>query len=92
MSLKGFVSRIVSNEQEWQKFLAFSGNFYRYPFKEQMLIYAQRPDATACASLEIWNEKINCWVNKGAQGIALIDEEGVRTLKKCDSRVLKFPL
>ena len=69
--------RIVSNEQEWQKFLAFSGNFYRYPFKEQMLIYAQRPDATACASLELWNEKMNCWVNKGAQGIALIDEEGV---------------
>ena len=42
-----------------------------------MLIYAQRPDATACASLELWNEKMNCWVNKGAQGIALIDEEGV---------------
>ncbi len=50
---------------------------YKYPFREQMLIYAQRPDATACASLELWNEKMNCWVNKGAQGIALIDEEGV---------------
>lgn len=50
---------------------------YKYSFKEQMLIYAQRPDATACASLELWNEKMNCWVNKGAQGIALIDEEGV---------------
>ncbi len=67
----------MSDEQEWKKFLHTAGNVYRYPFKEQMLIYAQRPDATACASLELWNEKMNCWVNKGAQGIALIDEEGV---------------
>jgi N12 class adenine-specific DNA methylase len=68
---------IVSNEQEWQKFLDSAGRMYKYPFREQMLIYAQRPDAQACASLEIWNEKMNCWVNKGAQGIALIDEEGL---------------
>ena len=68
---------IVSDEQEWKKFLLTAGHMYKYPFREQMLIYAQRPDATACASLELWNEKMNCWVNKGAQGIALIDEEGV---------------
>jgi len=68
---------IVSDEQEWKKFLHTAGHMYKYPFREQMLIYAQRPDATACASLELWNEKMNCWVNKGAQGIALIDEEGV---------------
>ncbi len=42
-----------------------------------MLTYAQRPDTTACASLELWNEKMNCRVNKGAQGITLIDEDGV---------------
>lgn len=52
---------------------------YKYPFREQMLIYAQRPDATACALLELWNEKMNCWVNKGAQCIALIDEEGLKS-------------
>ena len=68
---------IVSSEEDWKKFLHTAGHMYKYPFKEQMLIYAQRPDATACASLELWNEKMNCWVNKGAQGIALIDEEGV---------------
>ena len=68
---------IVSDEEAWKKFLHTAGNMYKYPFKEQMLIHAQRPDATACASLELWNEKMNCWVNKGAQGIALIDEEGV---------------
>ena len=68
---------ITSDEEQWKKFLHTAGHMYRYPFKEQMLIYAQRPDATACASLELWNEKMNCWVNKGAQGIALIDEEGV---------------
>ena len=68
---------IVSDEEQWKKFLHTAGHMYKYPFREQMLIYAQRPDATACASLELWNEKMNCWVNKGAQGIALIDEEGV---------------
>lgn len=72
---------IVSNEQEWKKFLDSAGRMYRYPFKEQMLIYAQRPDATACASLELWNAKMNCWVNKGAEGIALLDEEGMRRSK-----------
>ena len=68
---------IVSSEDDWKKFLHTGGHMYKYPFKEQMLIHAQRPDATACASLELWNEKMNCWVNKGAQGIAFIDEEGV---------------
>ena len=54
---------------------------YKYPFKEQLLIYAQRPEATACASIEIWNEKMHCWVNKGAKGIALIDEDSFSGLK-----------
>lgn len=53
-----------------------ASRLYKYPFKDQLLIYAQRPDATACASIEIWNEKMHCWVNKGAKGIVLIDEEG----------------
>ena len=65
---------VVKNEMEWAKYLETAARIYRYPFKDQLLIYAQRPDATACASLEFWNEKMNCWVNKGAKGIALIDE------------------
>ncbi|SCX91943.1 hypothetical protein SAMN02910370_00700 [Lachnospiraceae bacterium XPB1003] len=48
---------IVSDERERKKFLHTAGHMYKYPFREQMLIYAQRPDATACASLELWNEK-----------------------------------
>jgi hypothetical protein len=56
------------------------------PDYSQMLIYAQRPDATACASLETWNEKMNCWVNRGAKGIALIDTDSERPrLRASDS-------
>lgn len=58
-----------------------ASRLYKYPFKEQLLIYAQRPEATACASIEIWNEKMHCWVNKGAKGIALIDEDIFSGLK-----------
>ena len=69
---------IVKNENEWIRFLTTAARLYKYPFNEQMLIYAQRPDATACASLETWNEKMNCWVNRGAKGIALIDTDSER--------------
>lgn len=69
---------IVKNGEEWRRYLNTAARLYKYPFQEQVLIYAQRPDATACASIEIWNEKMNCWVNKGAKGIALIDEDSVR--------------
>ena len=72
---------VVRNEEEWKLYLNTASRLYKYPFKEQLLIYAQRPDATACASIEIWNEKMHCWVNKGARGIALIDEEGHRFSK-----------
>lgn len=58
---------IVKNENEGTRFLTTAARLYKYPFNEQMLIYAQRPDATACASLETWNEKMNCWVNRGAK-------------------------
>lgn len=69
---------IVKNENERTRFLTTAARLYKYPFNEQMLIYAQRPDATACASLETWNEKMNCWVNRGAKGIALIDTDSER--------------
>ena len=72
---------VVRNEENWRRYLNTASRLYKYPFKEQLLIYAQRPDATACASIEIWNEKIHCWVNKSAKGIALIDEDSFSGLK-----------
>lgn len=72
---------VVRNEESWRRYLNTASRLYKYPFKEQLLIHAQRPDAQACASIEIWNEKMHCWVNKGAKGIALIDEETYSGLK-----------
>lgn len=71
------VSRqVAKNASSWKAFLNTAARLYKYPFQEQLLIYAQRPDATACAGIDVWNSKYyNCWVNKGAKGIALIDEE-----------------
>ena len=68
--------RVTRNDESWKKYLNTASRLYKYPFKDQLLIYAQRPEAEACASIEIWNEKMHCWVNKGAKGIALLDEEG----------------
>ena len=76
-----YSSRIVSSEVEWKSYLASTGPIYKYPFREQILIYAQRPDATAVASMEIWNDRMGCWVNRGATGIALIEDEAARKLK-----------
>lgn len=72
---------LVRNEESWRRYLNTASNLYKYPFKEQLLIFAQRPEATACASIEIWNETMHCWVNKGAKGIALLDEETYTGLK-----------
>ena len=60
----------------WLRFLDSAAWLYKYPFQDQLMIYAQRPDATACAELELWNEKFNRWVRKGSKGIALIDDSG----------------
>ena len=70
--------RVAKNGTAWMDYLKTAARLYKYPFNEQLLIYAQRPDATACASIEIWNDKMNCWVNRGAKGIALIDVDSVR--------------
>ena len=72
---------VVRNEESWKQYLTTASRLYKYPFKEQLLIYAQRPDATACASIELWNDTMHCWVNKGAKGIALIDEDSFSGLK-----------
>ena len=66
---------IGENKESWMNYLDVASRLYKYPFEDQILIYAQRPDATACAPLEMWNEKMFCWVNRGAKGIALIDQE-----------------
>ena len=77
---------VAQSEDNWKHYLTTAARLYKYPFNEQMLIYAQRPDATACASLETWNEKMKCWVNRGAKGIALIDTDSERPrLRASDS-------
>ena len=64
---------VSANPQEWIRFLNTASRLYRYTFPEQLLIYAQRPGATAVASMEIWNQKMYRWIKKGSKGIALID-------------------
>ena len=51
--------RVSQNRESWMKFLTSAARIYKYPFKEQLLIYAQNPDATACASIEIWNKRMH---------------------------------
>lgn len=60
-------------------YLDVAARLYRYSFTDALLIHAQRPDATACAELELWNQKMSRWVNRGAKGIALLDDTGPRT-------------
>ena len=72
---KETAAEVVKNREEWMRYLTTAARLYKYPFREQLLIYAQRPDATACASIDVWNERMHCWVNKGAKGIALLDED-----------------
>lgn len=69
----------VSNSpKDWMGYLDVAARLYRYSFKDALLIHAQRPDAIACAELEIWNRKMNRWVNRGAKGIALLDDGSPR--------------
>ena len=64
---------VAASPQEWMRFLNTASRLYKYTFPEQLLIYAQRPEATAVASMEIWNQKMYRWIKKGSKGIALID-------------------
>ena len=66
----------AKNDDRWMAFLRTAANNYKYSFNDQILIHAQRPDATACAELEFWNSKMHRWVNKGAKGIALVTYSG----------------
>ena len=70
---------VSSSPRDWMDYMDTAARLYRYPFTDQLLIHAQHPQATACASLELWNEKMFRWVNRGARGIALLDENGHNT-------------
>lgn len=71
------MARIVGSPAEWESFLRSAARMYKYAFPEQVLIYAQRPNATACATLEQWNRcRYRRWVKPGAVGIALLEDAG----------------
>ena len=69
-------SDLTTRRGAWRQYLNTAARVYKYSFADQLLIYGQRPDATACAELPLWNEKMGRWVNRGAHGIALIDASG----------------
>ena len=69
---------IASTPERWTAFLTTAGRLYKYPFHEQLLIFAQRPEATACADYELWNHRMGRYVRRGGRGIALLDDTGDR--------------
>lgn len=69
------IADITSDSRKWQSFLSCASKNYKYDFDEQLLIYAQRPTAVACASYDVWNSKLNRIIKKGHSGIALITEK-----------------
>ena len=70
--------QLTGSWQEWADFLTTAARLYKYPFHEQMMIYAQRPDATACAEYDLWNNRMGRYVRRGSKGIALVDDSGDR--------------
>ena len=73
---KDTLTGLTSSWQEWVKFLNTASRVYKYPFMDQLMIYAQRPDATACAEYRVWKNQMNRYVRYGSTGIALLDESG----------------
>ena len=69
---------IASSPERWTAFLTTAGRLYKYPFHEQLLIFAQRPEATACADYELWNHRMGRYVRRGGRGIALLDDTSDR--------------
>lgn len=68
--------QLAQSVDNWKSFLNSAAWLYKYPFHEQVLIHAQRPDATACAPMQLWNSRFGRWINKDAKGIAVIDDSG----------------
>ena len=73
-ALSDEVGKSLSDYEKWTAFLKSAAWQYKYSFQDQLFIYAQRPDATACASIDIWNKQLKSWINRGAKGIALLRE------------------
>ena len=71
-------TQLTGSWQEWTGFLTTAARLYKYRFQDQMMIYAQRPDATACAEYDLWNDKMGRYVRRGSKGIALVDDTGDR--------------
>ncbi len=69
------LSEIIKDEQAWKDFLTFHAKVYKHSFKNAVLIYAQRPEATLVADMEIWNRRIGRWINRGAKSIAVFDDQ-----------------
>ncbi len=68
--------RLTGSWERWAGFLATASRLYKYPYPDQLMIYAQRPGATACASYDVWNDRMNRYVRRGSKGIALLDDAG----------------
>ena len=73
-ALSNEIGKSLAEYENWTAFLKSAAWQYKYPFQDQILIYAQRPDATACASIDVWNKKLKAWINRGSKGIALLRE------------------
>lgn len=94
------LNEIKSSKENWVKFLHTASKMYKYNFSDQVLIYAQRPDVTAAATISVWNHAMNCYVNRGVSGIALIGDTTNRKLKyifdvtdvTADKRIGKYPV
>ena len=65
--------RITHSRTEWTGFLKTAARLYKYPYHEQLMIYAQRPEATACADYRVWNDRMRRYIRRGSKGIALLD-------------------
>lgn len=68
--------RITHSRTEWTGFLKTAARLYKYPYHEQLMIYAQRPEATACADYRVWNDRMRRYIRRGSKGIALLDVSG----------------
>lgn len=72
------MNKLTPSADEWMGFLHSAAWLYKYPWHEQVMIYAQRADAVACAPIALWNDTFHRWVNKGAKGIAILDDSGAK--------------
>ena len=68
--------QLIDSAENWTSFLTTAARLYKYPYHEQLMIYAQRPNATACADFETWNKRMGRYVKRGSTGIALLDDSG----------------